>query len=79
MDRAIKINLLNQISIKGKKFFDREHVIQEKFIIKPIRVRNTDTYLDYNFSSVKHGILARLFTKKIELDFKVIDIICKGV
>ncbi|OTN78262.1 hypothetical protein [Enterococcus faecium] len=77
VERSIKVNLLSQISIKGKKFFDREHVIQETILIKPIRVKNTETYLDYNFSSIKHGMLSRLFTQKIELDYKVVDIICK--
>lgn len=78
-DRLIKINLLSQISITGKKFLGREHILCEKFLIKPIRVHDSETYLDYDFSSCKHGVISKLFTKKIELEYETIDIICKGV
>ncbi|MDT2635142.1 hypothetical protein P7D52_05335 [Enterococcus dongliensis] len=78
-DRSIKINLLSQLSISGKRFFGRKHVLSESFLIKPIRVHDSETYLDYDFSARKHGMISKLFTKKIELDYKTIDIICKGV
>ncbi|MGH1875067.1 hypothetical protein [Enterococcus casseliflavus] len=78
-DRSIKINLLSQISTTGKRFFGREHILSERFLIKPIRVHDSETYLDYAFSACKHGTISKLFTKKIELDYETIDIICKGV
>lgn len=76
--RTIRIDLLKQVSIKGREFFKREHKLNENFIIKPIRVRNVETYLDYEFSSRRYGILAKVFTKGITLDYDAVELVCQG-
>ncbi|WEG73501.1 hypothetical protein [Vagococcus intermedius] len=78
-DRSIKIKLLSQINTTGKRFYGRKHILSENFLIKPIRTHDSETYLDYDFSACKHGTISKLVTKKIEIDYKTIDIICKGV
>ncbi|MDT0050111.1 hypothetical protein QJV38_11920 [Listeria cossartiae subsp. cayugensis] len=77
-NRTIRIDLLKQISIKGREFYKREHKLKENFIIKPIRVHNMETYLDYNFSSRKYGVLSKVFTKKITLDYDSVNLVCQG-
>lgn len=76
-ERAISVEILKQVSIRGRNFFDREHKLIETFLMKPIRVKNTETYLDYDFSLCKHGFLSKLFTNKIKLKYEILDVICK--
>lgn len=78
-ERCIKINLLGQLDIRGKNFLNRKHVLSESILIKPVRIHNSETYLDYGFSSCRHGAVSKLLTKKIELEYESLEIMCKGV
>lgn len=54
-DRKISVDLLGKIDIKGRTFMEKSHKLNERFIVKPIRVKNAETYLDYVIVSNKLG------------------------
>lgn len=73
--RRIGIEVFKQAIIKGKNFTNKPYKIQESITIKPIRVKEDETNLDFYFSTQKCKILSNFFTKRINLETSYIVII----
>lgn len=77
--RTILIDLFKQVKISGQEFNGKPHTLNEKFILKPIRIKDANTTLDYMIVSSFGPIVAK-FASKMLLDVsskKKIKIICK--
>ncbi|MGN7312679.1 hypothetical protein ACTHQ4_16435 [Alkalicoccobacillus gibsonii] len=71
-NRNISINLLEEVKIEGKTFVNNSHTLSEKFIVKPIRVKNGSTKLDLVASN---KLISNLF---IGINFESFKVTCKG-
>lgn len=76
-NRTIDIYPLKQFDIEGNSFFSREHTLKEKFLIKPIRVHNGSTYLDYKFNTKNRNWYVKFLLKKMKLNEEVVNVICR--
>lgn len=76
-NRTIEIHPLKQLDIGGNSFFSREHTFKEKFLIKPIRVHNGSTYLDYKFNTKNRKWYVKFLLKKMKLNEEVVNVICR--
>lgn len=78
-ERNISINLLGEIEIKGKTFQERSHKLNEQFKVKPIRVKNAETALDYAITSDKFGKITRIISGNLlSIECEPLKVTCKG-
>lgn len=79
-ERNINIDLLGEIEIKGNKFLESSPKLIEKFKVKPIRVKNDVTTLDFEISSEKFefGFITRIVSRfLLSIDCDPMKVTCK--
>ncbi|MBR0622134.1 MULTISPECIES: hypothetical protein [Bacillus] len=77
-ERKITIDLLGDIEIKGKNFLESSHKLNEKFKVKPIRVKNNRTALDFEITSEKLGYITRAISRfLLTIDCDPLKVTCK--
>ncbi|MGG0201616.1 hypothetical protein [Bacillus anthracis] len=78
-ERNISIDLLGEIEIKGKAFPERSHRLNEQFKVKPIRVKNDVTALDYVITTEKFGYITRIISGTLlSIECDPLKVTCKG-
>lgn len=71
--------LLGEIEIKGKTFPERSHILNEQFKVKPIRVKNDVTALDYVITTEKFGYITRIISGTLlSIECDPLKVTCKG-
>lgn len=78
-ERKISVDLLGKIDIKGRTFSGKSHKLNERFIVKPIRVKNAETYLDYVIVSNKFGEFGKTLSGYlISIKYEPLKVTCEG-
>lgn len=78
-ERKISIDLLGKIDITGREFGKKPHKLSERFKVKPIRVKNAETYLDYVIVSTKFGKLGKTLSGYLILiNYETLRVNCEG-
>ncbi|MGG4301412.1 hypothetical protein ABEW59_00975 [Bacillus wiedmannii] len=78
-ERNISIDLLGEIEIKGKTFPERSHRLNEQFKVKPIRVKNDVTALDYVITTEKFGYITRIISGTLlSIECDPLKVTCRG-
>ncbi|GIN96917.1 hypothetical protein J6TS1_27870 [Siminovitchia terrae] len=78
-ERKISVDLLGKIEISGKVFGRESHKLSERFRVKPIRVKNANTYLDYVIVSNKFGRIGKIISGYLlSIEFGQLKVNCKG-
>lgn len=78
-ERKISIDLLGIIDIKGRTFRGKSHKLNERFKVKPIRVKNAETYLDYVIVSNKFGKLGKILSGYLlSVKYEPLKVNCEG-
>ncbi|MFD3447137.1 hypothetical protein ACFDTO_21300 [Microbacteriaceae bacterium 4G12] len=78
-ERKISIDLLGKIDIKGRTFRGKSHKLNERFKVKPIRVKNAETYLDYVIVSNKFGRFGNTLSGHLlTVKYEPLKVNCEG-
>ncbi|MCM3763065.1 hypothetical protein M3212_20270 [Alkalihalobacillus oceani] len=78
-ERKISIDLLGKIDIKGRTFRGKSHKLNERFKVKPIRVKNAETYLDYVIVSNKFGRFGKTLSGYLlSVKYEPLKVNCEG-
>lgn len=78
-ERKISIDLLGKMDIKGRTFSGKSHKLNECFIVKPIRVKNAETYLDYVIVSNKFGKFGKFLSGYLlSVKYEPLKVNCEG-
>lgn len=77
--REIIINLFEGIKIEGEKFGDKPYKLNEKITVKPIRIKNDETTLDFVIVSSRfHGVINFIVKHFININLDPLKVMCKG-
>ncbi|EON74267.1 hypothetical protein [Lysinibacillus sphaericus] len=78
-ERKISVDLLGKIDIKGRTFSGKSHKLNERFKVKPIRVKSAETYLDYVIVSTKFGKLGKTLSGYLlSVKYEPLKVNCEG-
>lgn len=78
-ERKVSVDLLGKIDIKGRTFRGKSHKLNERFKVKPIRVKNAETYLDYVIVANKFGRFGKTLSGYLlSVNYEPLKVNCEG-
>lgn len=78
-ERKISVELLGEMEIGGERFRKTSHTLNEKITVKPIRIKDENTALDFVITTKRFNSVIDLLIKQLlVVEFQGLKVTCKG-